>query len=81
MKSAPLIPTRDILIFPGIITPIFIGGGKSLKTLEQALIEDNKVILFLQKDKNKENPIIPKDIYDVGVLVNILHHKYLLAIS
>ena len=72
MKSAPLIPTRDILIFPGIITPIFIGRGKSLKTLEQALIEDNKVILFLQKDKNKENPIIPKDIYDVGVLVNIL---------
>ena len=72
MKSAPLIPTRDIIIFPGIITPIFVGRGKSLKTLEQALIEENKVLLFLQKDKTKENPVVPKDIHSVGVIVNIL---------
>ncbi len=72
MKSAPLIPTRDILIFPGIITPIFVGRGKSLKTLEQALIEENKLLLFLQKDKTKENPVLPKDIHNVGVVVNIL---------
>lgn len=72
MKSAPLIPTRDILIFPGIITPIFVGRGKSLKTLEQALIEENKLLLFLQKDKTKENPVLPKDIHSVGVVVNIL---------
>lgn len=72
MKSAPLIPTRDIIIFPGIITPIFVGRGKSLKTLEQALIEDNKVLLFLQRDKTKENPNIPKEIHATGVIVNIL---------
>lgn len=72
MKTAPLIPTRDIIIFPGIITPIFVGRGKSLKTLEQALIEDNKVLLFLQKDKTRESPVVPKDINTVGVIVNIL---------
>ena len=72
MKSAPLIPTRDIIIFPGIITPIFVGRGKSLKTLEQALIEDNKVLLFLQRDKTKENPNVPKEIHVTGVIVNIL---------
>jgi len=72
MKLAPYIPIRDVVIFPGIITPIFIGRGKSIRTLEKALIEDNKIALFLQKDKQQENPSIPKDIYNTGILASII---------
>lgn len=72
MKLAPYIPIRDVVIFPGIITPIFVGRGKSIRTLEKALIEDNKIALFLQKDKQTENPSIPKDIYETGILASII---------
>ncbi|NLK61936.1 MAG: endopeptidase La [Fusobacteria bacterium] len=72
MKLAPYIPIRDILIFPGIITPIFIGREKSMKTLETALLKDNKILLFLQKDKHVENPKLPEDINKIGILANII---------
>lgn len=72
MKKAAFIPTRDLIVFPGIITPVFVGRDKSLATLEKALIDDNTLILCMQKDAKKENPKLPNDIYDVGVLVNVL---------
>ena len=72
MKSAPFIPTRDLIIFPGIITPIFIGRNKSSKTLEKAMLEDDKLLLFMQKNKDIENPKLPEEINKVGVLVKIL---------
>jgi len=72
MKVAPFIPVRDVVIFPGIITPIFVGRNKSVRTLEKALLEENKIALFLQKDKGSETPTIPEDLYEVGVLASVL---------
>jgi ATP-dependent Lon protease len=72
MKVAPFIPVRDVVIFPGIITPIFVGRNKSVRTLEKALLEENKIALFLQKEKGSENPKIPEDLYEVGVLASVL---------
>ena len=72
MKQAPFIPTRDMVLFPGIITPIYIGRDMSMKTLEKALLGENEILLFLQKKSDRENPVIPKDIYEVGILVEII---------
>lgn len=72
MKKAAFIPTRDLIVFPGIITPVFIGRDKSVATLEKALIADNTLILCMQKDAKKENPKLPDDVNKIGVLVNVL---------
>ncbi|MGM0507784.1 MAG: endopeptidase La [Fusobacteriota bacterium] len=71
-QQLPFIPSRDMVLFPGIITPIYIGRDKSMKSLEKALMEENSLLLFLQKDGEKEEPSIPDDIKKVGVLVDII---------
>ncbi len=72
MKTAPFIPLRDVILFPGIITPIYIGREKSIKSLERGILNENKVLLFLQKNENQENPALIEDVHNVGVLVNII---------
>ncbi len=71
-NQKPFIPTRDLVIFPGIITPLFVGREESVSSLEKAMIEDNKIILCMQKDFLKEDPELPEDVHKVGVIVNIL---------
>lgn len=72
MNTKPFIPTRDLVIFPGIITPLFVGREESVSSLEKAMLDDNKIILCMQKDFLKEEPELPGDVYKVGVIVNIL---------
>ncbi|BDU49964.1 endopeptidase La [Haliovirga abyssi] len=72
MKQAPLIPARDLLLFPGVIAPIFIGRKKSIGSLQKSLLDNNQMILFMQKEKTKEKIKLPEDIYDIGLLVNIV---------
>lgn len=67
-----ILPTRDLIIFPGVVTPIYIGRKDSLTTLEEAVKNKNKLILGLQKDPNVEEPDLDKDIYKVGILVSVL---------
>lgn len=72
MNTKPFIPTRDLVIFPGIITPLFVGREESVGSLEKAMLDDNKIILCMQKDFLKEEPELPADVHKVGVIVNIL---------
>jgi ATP-dependent Lon protease len=72
INRAAFIPTRDLIIFPGIITPLFIGREKSMATLEKALMEDNTLILCMQKDPKVEEPELPEGVHKIGVVVNIL---------
>lgn len=72
MKTAPFIPTKEIIIFPGIITPLYLGREKTIKSLEKALLADNKILLFLQKSNKKEFPDVPADIYEFGVIAKII---------
>lgn len=72
MNTKPFIPTRDLVIFPGIITPLFVGREESVSSLEKAMLDDNKIILCMQKDFLKEEPELPGDVHKVGVIVNIL---------
>ena len=67
----PLIPLRDIVVFPGMIAPLFVGRDKSVKALENAMNVNKKVILVTQRDSILDNPEY-KDVYDVGTLGKIL---------
>lgn len=65
-----LVPLRDIVMFPGMISPLFVGRNKSILAIEKA-VEKNQLVAFVtQKDSNQNNPD-ERDIYDVGVIGNI----------
>ncbi len=73
MLKKPFIATRELVVFPGVVTPIFIGRQASLLSLEEALSRfDNKLILSTQKDPNVEEPKLPEDVYETGVLVHVI---------
>lgn len=72
MSKTLFLPTRDLVIFPGIVTPIYVGRAKSVSTLESAVNSKSKLILGMQKDPSKEDPELPNDVYKIGVIVNIL---------
>ena len=72
MNKITFIPTRDLVVFPGAIMPLYIGREKSIATLEKSLTEDSKLILCMQKDFLNEEPNYDKDIYNIGVEVSIL---------
>lgn len=71
MNSAPFIPVKEV-IFPGVITTIFVGRETSIKALEAAIMNNNKMVLFLQRDREEENPDIDSGLHRVGVLVSIV---------
>jgi len=72
MEKTYFLPTRDLVIFPGIVTPIYVGRTKSINTLDEAVNTKSKLVLGMQKDPLKEKPTSKKDVYNVGVVVNIL---------
>ena len=67
----PILPLRDIVVFPHMIVPLFVGRDKSIKALEAVMSEDKKVFLIAQKDGSVEDPG-EKDLYRIGTLGNIL---------
>ena len=72
MLKAPFLPIRDLVIFPNVITPIYVGRASSIATLETAIDQKTKLVLGLQKDASQENPNFDEDIYEVGVIANIV---------
>ncbi len=67
----PVLPLRDIVVFPHMIVPLFVGREKSVKALEDVMSNDKKIILVSQKDANDDDPSI-EDIYDIGTVATIL---------
>ena len=72
MSKAPFLPIRDLVIFPNVVTPIYVGRANSIATLEKAIANKTKLVLGLQKDASEENPTFDGDIYEVGVIANIV---------
>jgi ATP-dependent Lon protease len=66
-----LLPLRDIVVFPGMIAPLFVGRKKSISALEDVIKQNKMILLVTQKDATKDDPEI-EDLYDVGILANIL---------
>ena len=70
-KILPLIPLRDIVVFPNMVAPLFVGRDKSVKALEDAMNNEKEIILVTQRDSVIDDPAY-KDIYEVGTLGKIL---------
>lgn len=67
----PILPLRDIVVYPKMIVPLFVGREKSIKALQNAVDSNNSVILLTQKDATTETPT-SEDLYNVGTLGSIL---------
>ena len=67
----PLMPLRDVVVYPHMVIPLFVGREKSKMALERAMAEEKKILLSCQKKSDVDNPGI-KDINTVGTLANIL---------
>ncbi|MBK23290.1 MAG: endopeptidase La [Halobacteriovorax sp.] len=70
-KRYPLLPLRDVIIFPHMVVPLFVGREKSIAALEEAAKNNNELFLVTQKDASVLNPD-REDVYDVGTVVNII---------
>ena len=66
-----VMPLRDIVVFPHLVVPLFIGREKSVLALEEVVQSDDQVLLLAQKDGSVYDPE-PKDFYEVGTLGSIL---------
>ncbi|HEY9679670.1 MAG TPA: endopeptidase La [Drouetiella sp.] len=68
----PLIPLRDVVVFPQMVTPLFVSRAKSIAALEQALLRDDRlVVLVAQKDPECEEPT-QDEIYQIGTLAEVM---------
>ena len=67
----PLLPLRDVVVFPHMVIPLFVGRPKSIKALEAAMEVGKSIMLVAQKNASKDEPS-PEDIYEIGCVSNIL---------
>ncbi|MCS5596061.1 MAG: endopeptidase La [Alphaproteobacteria bacterium] len=67
----PVLPLRDIVIFPHMIVPLFVGREKSVSALEQVMNEDKQILLVTQKEPSEDDPG-DKDLHEVGTIGKIL---------
>lgn len=67
----PLLPLRDVVVFPHMVIPLFVGRPKSIKALEAAMEQGKSILLSAQKTAAKDDPAA-QDIYDIGCVANIL---------
>jgi len=67
----PLLPLRDVVVFPHMVIPLFVGRSKSIKALESAMEAGKSIVLVAQKSAAKDEPSI-EDMYRIGSIANIL---------
>src|SRR4029078_8980135 len=69
--TLPLLPLRDVVVFPHMVIPLFVGRPKSIKALEAAMESGKSIVLVAQKSAAKDDPA-PEDLYEIGSIANIL---------
>ena len=70
-SELPVLPLRDIVIYPFMIVPLFVGREKSVKALEEVMKDDKQILLIAQKNASQDDPG-PDDIYSIGTLGTVL---------
>jgi ATP-dependent Lon protease len=72
-RRLPMMPIRDVVIFPHMMTPFVVGRESSVRALEEAFMGDKKIFLATQHDASVDEPR-PEDIYQVGTIATIVQH-------
>jgi ATP-dependent Lon protease len=70
-QTFPVLPLRDIVVFPHMIVPLFVGREKSIRALEEVMRADKQILLATQKNPSEDEPD-PESIFDVGTLATVL---------
>ena len=71
IRTLPVLPLRDIVVFPHMVVPLFVGRDKSVKALEEVMRTDKQILLVTQKNAAQDDPS-PADIYAVGTVGTVL---------
>ena len=71
LQIIPVLPLRDVVVFPYMVMPLFVGRPKSISSLDDAMQNNKKLLLVSQKQADLEEPSID-DLYDVGTIANII---------
>ncbi len=71
VKVLPVLPLRDIVVFPHMVVPLFVGRDKSVRALDEVMRGDKQIVLATQKNSSDDDPS-PAAIYDVGVVATVL---------
>src|SRR6202161_3471190 len=71
VRSYPVLPLRDIVVFPSIIVPLFVGREKSIRALEEVMKNDALIMLATQKNASDDDPSADS-IYETGTLASVL---------
>src|SRR5471032_2453348 len=67
----PVLPLRDIVVFPHMIVPLFVGRERSVRALEDVMKDDKQILLVTQKNASQDDPT-PADIFSVGTVGTVL---------
>ena len=70
IRILPVLPLRDIVVFPHMVVPLFVGREKSVKALEEVMRGDKQILLATQRNSTDDDPQ-PGAIYDVGVIATV----------
>jgi ATP-dependent Lon protease len=71
MQVVPMLPLRDVVVYPHMVIPLFVGREKSIKALEAAMADNKQIMLVAQKSADVDDPE-PEDINRIGTLSTIL---------
>ncbi|WP_369602390.1 endopeptidase La [Hahella sp. SMD15-11] len=71
IQDLPLLPLRDVVVFPHMVIPLFVGRPRSIRALDKAMEQGKQIVLVAQKDANVDEPE-QADVYEVGTVANIL---------
>jgi len=71
MTSLPVLPLRDVVVYPHMVVPLFVGREKSISALEAAMAEDKQILLVAQRESENDDPVL-EDIYQVGTISTVL---------
>lgn len=71
VQTLPVLPLRDVVVFPNSVMPLFVGREKSIRALEEAVNKDKKILLCAQKDPAVDQLTV-KDLHDVGTVASVL---------
>ena len=70
-RTLPVLPLRDIVVFPHMVVPLFVGREKSVRALEEAMRGDKQILLVTQKNENEDDPAVDA-IFEIGVVAKVL---------